>query len=86
MKQNKNHARRDFIEIVLRSWTWAKLDAGERNACLCALQSAIISGTYWQRRDTLRSVYYGFLLALGYKATGWRDDHGAELAEEAPQF
>ncbi len=85
MKQNKNHALRDFTETVMKSWTWEKLTPGERNACLGALQSSIISGTYWQRKDTLSSVYHGFLLALGYTAVGWRDGHGVETAE-APRF
>lgn len=82
MKLNKNNARRDFNSTILNSWTWARLDDGERNRAMDAIELAVISGTYDQRIATLASVYRAFLLGVGYDGFNWREPAGSD----APRF
>ena len=82
MKRNKNDARKDFMKLVTSSWTWERLTEEERGRAHAAFCNAKISGSYYQRKDQLNSVYGAFLLGLGYNGLCWREPENSD----APQF
>lgn len=71
--KEKEQAYFDFVEMIKRSWTYARLTESEKEACVSALrfgvEQCLIIGKYEQRWGQLNVVYHAFLLALGY-------DHG----------
>lgn len=82
IKRSKEEARPDRVEIFLRSWTYNRLTAGEKNEIIQQLATAPIKGTYKQRCEQLNTIYFSFLESIGYKPIGWRTPDG----EETPQF
>lgn len=76
--KNKNNATTDFINMILKSWTWEKLTEQERNRFLTLLSEERFSkkriiGTYKQRYEILNGFYEMFLEGCGYKPDGWRE-------------
>lgn len=80
MTKNKENALIDFMNMIVDSWTWARMTHEERQRCTDGLCRAHLNGTWLQRWQTLNDLYYSFLLGLNYAPSGWREK------EEAPGF
>lgn len=70
-KQEQNEkAYNDFVEMIRKSWTYAKLDETERKRVEYALLGASVKfarGDYKSRTNMLHATYVGFLTALGFE-------------------
>ena len=77
MNKNKENAQADWTDMIVKSWTWAKLTNDERNKFGDELNKEatkrIISGTYKQRWEILNALYSMFLEGCGYNGGNWRD-------------
>lgn len=73
MTQNKENAKNNWCDMVLKSWTYARLTTDERNRLTNAISRTKFSGTYRQRCEVLNAVYYAFMLGLGYNGPEWRE-------------
>ena len=77
MNKNKENAQADWTDMIVKSWTWAKLTREERNKFGDELNKEttkrIISGTYRQRWEILNALYSMFLEGCGYNGGNWRD-------------
>lgn len=74
---NKENALNNYINMVKNSWTYEKLTKEEKTK-LCELFNSsriidILKGTYKQRWEILNTIYYGFLVGVGYSPINWRD-------------
>lgn len=81
MDKNKDNALNDFINMIVKSWTYDRLTEKERERCMEALRETTLKGNWNCRCEILHSVYNAFLLALDCKSIGWRED-----AENIPLF
>ena len=82
----KENAYTDWFEMIFNSWTWGKLTDDERTAFVDQMDSwcnwrGLLIGTYTQRCEILNEMYYMYLLGIGYKPSGWREN-----TEENPKF
>lgn len=77
MNKNKENAQADWMNMIIKSWTWAKLTNEEKNKFGDELNKEvtqkIISGTYKQRVAILSALYSMFLEGCGYNGGNWRD-------------
>ncbi|MDY2736882.1 hypothetical protein [Intestinibacter sp.] len=77
MNKNKENAQADWTDMIIKSWTWAKLTNEEKNKFGDELNKEvtqkIISGTYKQRVAILSTLYSMFLEGCGYNGGNWRD-------------
>ena len=77
MNKNKENAQTDWTDMIVKSWTWAKLTKEERNKFGDELNKEttkkIISGTYKKRWEILNVLYSMFLEGCGYNGGNWRD-------------
>ena len=77
MNKNKENAQADWTDMIVKSWTWAKLTNDEKNKFGDELNKEttkkIISGTYRQRCEILNVLYSMFLEGCGYNGVNWRD-------------
>lgn len=77
MNKNKENAQADWTNMIVKSWTQAKLTNDERNKFGDELNKEItkkvISGTYRQRLEILNALYLMFLEGCGYNGGNWRD-------------
>ena len=77
MIKNKENAQADWVDMIIKSWTWAKLTDDEKNRFGDELATPdtqqIISGSYKQRWEILSALYSMFLEGLGYQGSGWRE-------------
>lgn len=77
MNKNKENAQADWTDMIIKSWTWAKLTGEEKNKFGDELNKGItqkiISGTYKQRVAILSALYSMFLEGCGYNGGTWRD-------------
>lgn len=82
----KENAYTDWFEMIFNSCTWGKLTDDERAAFVDQMDSwcncrGLLIGTYKQRCEILNEMYYMYLLGIGYKPSGWREN-----TEENPKF
>lgn len=77
MNKNKENAQADWTNMIIKSWTRAKLTNEEKNKFGDELNKEvtqkIISGTYKQRVAILNALYSMFLEGCGYNGGNWRD-------------
>ena len=70
-------ARKEFVEMIEKSWTWARLNDEEQGRFLALLRKVEtrgdLKGTYKERFSICHVIYEGFLEGLGYKPIGWRE-------------
>ena len=75
--KDKNLAKQDYLEMIKKSWTWAKLTEKEREKFLELLEhpcsAVVIRGNYEQRYDACEALYHTFLEGLNYDPLEWRD-------------
>lgn len=82
----KENAYADWFEMTFNSWTWEKLTDDEKTTFTNQMdfwcnRSGLLVGTYKQRWEILNEMYYMYLLGVGYKPIGWREN-----TEENPKF
>lgn len=79
MNKNKENAQADWTNMIIKSWTWAKLTNDEKNKFGDELNKEItqkiISGTYRQRWEILNALYSMFLEGCGYNGCTWRENN-----------
>ena len=79
MIKNKENAQADWTDMIIKSWTWAKLTNDEKNKFGDELNKEItqkiISGTYRQRWEILNALYSMFLEGCGYNGCTWRENN-----------
>ena len=70
MNKNKENAQTDWTDMIVKSWTWEKLTREERKKFGDELNKEttkkIISGTYSQRWEILRSRNSMYVEGCGY--------------------
>lgn len=79
MRKDKETAKKDFIDIILMSWTWDRLTDAEKDTARKLLEAVTLKGSYKQRYNQLHQIYYKFLLVLGYTPIGWREPNPEPL-------
>lgn len=76
-ERNKDRAVRDWLEMIVKSWTWDRLTPEERTEFLNIVnrESSLktITGTYRHRWEVIDLIYYAYLVGIGYKPIGWRE-------------
>lgn len=85
-KKNRECALFDYMQIIQRSWTWARLTDEERKTFRETLfkwwDRGKIQGNYDARWNVMSLAYDFFLDALGYDPCNWREPDN----EERPAF
>lgn len=75
--KNKENAIKDFADMIEKSWTYAKFTKKEIenwNKIINFIQNTKeVKGTYEQRWDALHTIYYAYLIGIGYKGWNWRE-------------
>ena len=86
MNKDKENALKDYLEMIKKSWTWARLTEKETKKFeeLLSLERFKLSGSYKQRWSILQNYYAMFLEGCGYKPTGWREP--PQQVQENPPF
>ena len=77
-RNNKEFAFDEYIKMIEKSWTWARLTDSERESCLDSFNFVksqnILKGTFNQRWMILHGIYHAFLNGVGYPSvSGWYD-------------
>lgn len=83
-KKNKEDAYSDFMNMIIRSWTWGKMSVKERCRFVDAICQYDIKGSYEQRHMCYRLCYSLYLKGLGYDGATWRATKAEP--EEMPLF
>ena len=81
-EKTKENATHNYIIMALDSWTYNKMTDDEKKRCVDALRYAKVAGAYNTRWEQLHSIYYAFLLGLGYTGYNWREP----ATKETPLF
>ena len=75
--KDKELAVTEWLEMIKKSWTWAKLSVVEQNKFLQLLEhpcsKVVLKGSYEQRWEACEALYHTFLDALGYDPLHWRE-------------
>lgn len=75
--KTKEQAKQEWLEMILKSWTWARLTEKEREQFKGLLEhpcsATVIRGTYEQRWEACEALYHTFLEGLNYDPLEWRD-------------
>lgn len=87
MNKDKENALKDYLEMIKKSWTWARLTEKERKTFEEWLHKARyeLKGSYKQRWEILGNYYTMFLLGTGYdNPLNWRETE--QERKENPRF
>ena len=73
--REKENALRDYLIMIERSWTWARLTEKERATFKRWLYADRyqLKGSYKQRWEILQNYYTMFLFGTGYEDHKWRE-------------
>ena len=63
-----------FQRVIKKSWTWEKLTEQEQERFINMNVFDKIKGNDKTRVEWLNTIYTSFLIALGYKVVGWREE------------
>lgn len=78
----KENALIQFVAIIARSWTFARMTPEEQKNCMAMFAdvrtSKALRGSWEARWDVLNAVYGAFLAALGYFGGDWRREKETE--------
>lgn len=74
---DKEKVIENFNNMIIQSWTYARLTSAEKDQWKRTLESAplkaAVKGTYKQRWNILNAVYTAFLYGCGYTDFKWRE-------------
>ena len=77
MNKNKEEAIKLYIDMMEKSWTYARLTEEEKTRLMDTInwtdRQGFIKGSFNDRWGILQAVYTSFINALGYKPSGWRE-------------
>lgn len=75
--KNKEEAKKDFIEMIKKSWTYERMTEEEkiRWAEFVSGNSVeeALKGSYLARWHILQAIYEAYLEGIGYTDGSWRD-------------
>lgn len=85
--KDKNLAQQDWLDMISKSWTWARLTEKEKEQFKGLFEhpqsNAVIKGNYEQRWDACEALYRTFLVALGYDdPLNWREGEANPIVSE----
>lgn len=80
MEKIKENAKKDFIEMIKKSWTYEKLTKEEKDNLAIVFFEDVrlekaLKGSYNHRWDILQIVYSSFLKGCGYTDFNWREEN-----------
>lgn len=81
MKKYSSVVEDYFQNITKKSWTWERLTIEEQKRFIDMNVFDKIKGNDKTRVEWFNTIYLSYLIALGYKAIGWR-----ETEKEIPRF
>lgn len=74
---DKEKVIENFNNMIIKSWTYARLTSAEKDQWKRTLESAplkaAVKGTYKQRWNILNGIYTAFLYGCGYTDFKWRE-------------
>lgn len=77
MEKDKDNVIVDFNNMILESWTYAKMNREEKenwNKVLTDIRTEkCLRGSYYARWDILQAIYHAYLIGLGYNSFNWRE-------------
>lgn len=77
--KDKEYVRKDYMEMITKSWTYDRMTSDERkklgNLFISPQLKNALKGTYKQRWDVLNAMYHSFLIGIGYTDYSWRDEN-----------
>lgn len=79
MTKDKKEAITNYTETLKESWTWNRLTEKEKNKFIELVTSIygktdrVIKGDFKTRWNILDTIYYSFLIGLGYEPLNWRE-------------
>ena len=82
MNITKENAVEKCFEIILNSWTWARLTPPEAGTWTTLIRTVEIKGTAKQCYAHAMNLYRAFLAGCGYDAPYWREPADSD----APKF
>ena len=75
--KNKENVVNDYVNMIVKSWTWKKLTDKEKEKFYESIEWAsrgnCIKGNYLQRWNILHALYHTFLNGVGYTDFNWRN-------------
>ena len=75
--KDKELAQQEWLDMISKSWTWAKLTVEERAKFVALFahpcSNVVIKGSYEQRWEACEALYHAFLEALNYDPLHWRE-------------
>jgi len=76
--KDKELAKQEYLEMIAKSWTWAKLTKQEQDKFLELLEHpcsrVVIKGNYDQRWEACEALYHTYLAGLDYDPLHWREE------------
>ena len=78
MEKTKENALEIYVDMMKKSWSYERLTENEKSRLLDAIRRTRLFGTFRQRWETLQAVNFGFLLGVGYKPIGWRENENGK--------
>ena len=85
MNTSKESAVFDFLAMISKSWTFARMTEAEKSRCKDLFFSApsenALKGDYKTRWKVCQAIYNSYLYGLGYDGFLWR-----ETDEQNPKF
>ena len=74
----KENAIKDFDEMIKKSWTYARFTKKEvenwKKIINFIEKINELNGNYRQRWKTLNTIYYAYLVGIGYEGWNWRNE------------
>ena len=77
----KENVIQDYLEMIKKSWTWAKLTDEEKECfekflAYHPMVEEAVKGNYLQRWHSLEPIYHAFLMGCGYhNQLNWRENN-----------
>lgn len=71
---NKNAIDDYFQNVIKKSWTWNRLTKEERQRFIENIDIENIKGADKTRIEWFNSLYYAYLIGLGYNSVNWIED------------
>lgn len=86
--KDKENIVNNYNRMTVESWTYGRMTQEEKDKWNKLLETnrilETLKGTYNQRWEILNSIYYAYLLGIGYDSPNWRSTK--EELETMPQF